>query len=140
MLVRQKRPVTFPLEPHFHTAVTGSRTAPGCSRSRPSVTEEHHGMPPGSIYFVNTSVFGEGAPPIAPHAEALRAVFREHSCDRARAKVEYFHAGRGLPRTRGTRLAAASSAASDARLRLTQSNEKYRPLRADVVAAIHADS
>jgi predicted ATPase len=93
-----------------------------------------------SAVVTTASVFGDGAPPIASHPEALRAVFREHSCDRARAKVEYFHAGRGFPRTRGTRLAAASSAASDARLRLTQSNEKYRPLRADIVAAIQADN
>src|ERR1700733_2783587 len=93
-----------------------------------------------SAVVTTMSVFGVRAPPIAAHPEALRAVFREHSCDRARAKVEYFHAGRGLPRTRWTRLAAAPSAASDARLRLTQSNEKYRPLRGDVVAAIQADN
>jgi hypothetical protein len=91
-----------------------------------------------SAVVTTASVFGEGAPPVAPHPEALRTVFREHTCDRARAKGEYFHAGRALPPTRHTRIAAAPAPA--ARLRLTHSNEKYRPLRAEVVAAIQADN
>jgi predicted ATPase len=92
-----------------------------------------------SAVVTTTSIFGDDAPPIASHPEALRAVFREHSRERARAKVEYFHAGRALPPTRGARFGPPPSAAADARLRLGHGNEKYRPLRADVVEAIQAD-
>jgi hypothetical protein len=86
------------------------------------------------------SVFGDGAPALAPHPEGLRAVFREHSCDRGRAKVEYFHASRALPSTRGARLPGAKAVGSDTRLRLTASNDKHRPLRAYVAGAIQADN
>jgi hypothetical protein len=86
------------------------------------------------------SVFGDGAPALAPHSEGLRALFREHSCDRARAKVEYFHASRALPPTRGARLPSAHAVDSDARLRLTTSNDKHRLLRAYVAGAIQADN
>lgn len=91
-----------------------------------------------SAVVSTVSVFGAGAPPVAAHPEELRAVFREHTRARKRAKVEYFHASRMLPSTRGTLLPLPGDDA-DARVRLTPSNEKYRMLRRYVVEVIRTD-
>jgi hypothetical protein len=84
------------------------------------------------------STFGVGAPVLSPHPTELRAVFREHSSSSARAKVEYFHAGRALPPTRGKQIVGGQGAA-EVRLRLVATNDKHQALRASVVEAIQAD-
>jgi hypothetical protein len=86
---------------------------------------------------VTRSTFGDAAPPVASHPEALRALFREHSCDRSRGKVEYFHAERSLAAARGTEMGSVSI---EVRHRLTASNEKHRSLRAYVVGAVTTDA
>jgi predicted ATPase len=85
------------------------------------------------------SVFGDGAPVLAPHPEGLRAVFREQSANPGRAKMEYFHASRALPRTRGGPLVSGRDPA-DARMRLDATNDKHRALRGWVVEAVQADN
>lgn len=91
-----------------------------------------------SAVVSTVSVFGADAPPVSAHPEELRGVFREHSQARRRAKVEYFHASRALPPTRGT-FPPLPGDDADARVRLISSNEKYRMLRRHVVEAIQAD-
>jgi hypothetical protein len=76
-----------------------------------------------------TSIFGEGAPVLPDHPSGLRALFREHSRDATRGKVEYFHAERTLPPGCGMRYRGDVVTAADARMRLTTSGEKYRSLR-----------
>jgi predicted ATPase len=53
--------------------------------------------------------------------------------------MEFFHAGRALPPTRGARLSFGVPG-PEAQLRLVPTNEKYRPLRAYAVAQIQADN
>jgi hypothetical protein len=89
--------------------------------------------------ITTTSIFGETAPPVAAHPEPLRALFEGYSRDPARAKVEYFHAERALPPTRGLRHGAAElPESSDARVRLTRNNEKFRAVRAHLVTSVLA--
>jgi hypothetical protein len=87
-----------------------------------------------------TSIFGDGAPPIPEHPSGLRALFREHSRDATRGKVEYFHAERALPPGRGARYRGEVATAADARMRLTTSGEKYRSLRDYIISRIQSNS
>jgi hypothetical protein len=95
----------------------------------------------GDAVVTTTSVFGDGEPPVAPHPDKLRALFAEHSCAPGKGKVEYFHAGRSLAAGRGVSSGTDTAApAAEVRLRLTTSNEKYRAVRAYLVAACLADA
>jgi hypothetical protein len=85
-----------------------------------------------------TSVFGQGAPALPEHPSGLRTLFREHSPEATRGKVEYFHAERTLPAGRGVRYRGEPAKTADARLRLTTSGEKYRLLRDYIVSRILA--
>jgi hypothetical protein len=70
----------------------------------------------------------------------LRALFATYSRDRGRAKVEYLHAERALLPTRGLRHGAGEPPeSSDARVRLMRTNEKFRAVRAHLVASVLAD-
>jgi hypothetical protein len=85
-----------------------------------------------------TSLFGEGAPALPDHPSGLRALFREHSRDATRGKVEYFDAERTLPPGRGMRYRGGAVTAADGRMRLTTSPEKYRSLRDYLISRVLA--
>jgi hypothetical protein len=86
------------------------------------------------------SIFGDSAPALSTHPEALRAVLAEYTRDPERGKVEYFHAERALPPSSGARATSGDiSPVMEARTRLAASLDKYRPLRGYVIEAILND-
>jgi predicted ATPase len=115
----------------------GARTAQLEARWLLSPAEKKRAEAQEAI-VTTVSTFGDGAPSLPPHPAALRTVFREHASSSDRAKVEYFHASRALPPTRGQQRRGGGGAA-EARLRLIASNEKHVALRTWVVDAIQAD-
>jgi predicted ATPase len=94
--------------------------------------ETHRAQLP-SPRVTTTTILGEGEPPLPPHADGLRAFFREYTRDANRGKVAYFHAERTLPPGRGMRHTPSEASAVDARSCLTTSTEKYRALRSFLI-------
>jgi hypothetical protein len=86
------------------------------------------------------STFGDGAPALSAHPEGLRTLLAEYTREPERGKVEFFHAERALPASGGARAASGDlSPAMEARTRLAAANDKYRPLRGYLIAAIVND-